>query len=78
MIILKNVRKENNKIYADYYPEDSIEFSKIEFDITNNVFTGKKVGYKLEYDSHLAHAKFALREMAKGERKIKDCTIMWY
>lgn len=78
MINLKNVKKEKNKIFAEYYPEDSTKFSKIEYDVDSGVFKGEKVGHEMECNSHLAHAKFTLREMANGKREIKDCKIMWY
>lgn len=78
MISLKNVRKEKNKIYADYYPEWSEKFNMIYYDISNEIFSGSMVGFEFETKNHLAHAKFALMDMAKGEREIKDCKIMWY
>lgn len=78
MIILKNVKKENNIIYADYYPEDSKKCSKVSYDIKRDEFTGDLVGYEMESENHLAHAKFALWDMADGEREIEDCVIMWY
>ena len=78
MIILKNVKKISNIIYADYYPEDSKEFNTISYDIEKDKFTGELVGYELETEGHLGHAKFALWDMAEGKRKIEDCIVMWY
>lgn len=78
MIRLINVRKENNKIYADYYPEDSKKFRKISLNLLTNEFKGKLVGNELETKSHLGRAKFALFDMRDGKREIKDCQIMWF
>ena len=78
MIALKNVRKENNTIYADYYPESSKKSSQISYDIKNDIFEGELVGdCEQETRCHLGHAKWALWDMAEGKRPIKDCTIMW-
>lgn len=60
MIYLRNVRKENNIIKADYYPEGSNLFSQIEYDCIKKIFNGKLAGYELETRSHLAHTKYAL------------------
>lgn len=78
MIYLKNVKKENNIISADYYPENSDKCSKVSLNIISGEFIGKLVGNDLETKSHLGQAKFALMDMRDGERKIKDCKIMWY
>ncbi|WP_459541695.1 hypothetical protein [Parvimonas micra] len=78
MIKLKKVKKENNIIYAEYYPEDSEKYLKVEYNIITKEFKGELVGHELETKGHLAHAKFTLREMANGKREIKDCKIMCY
>lgn len=41
-------------------------------------FEGKLVGHDLETEFHLDHARHALIEMAKGERVLGDCKVMWY
>ena len=78
MIQLKNVKKENDIISADYYPENSDKCSKVSLNIINGEFIGKLVGNDLETKSHLGHAKFALMDMRDNKRKIEDCKIMWY
>jgi len=78
MICLRNVRKEGNLIKADYYPEGSTVCSEVSIDINTKEFKGELVGYELETEGHLGHAKFALWDMVRGEREIKDCNIMWY
>lgn len=80
MIHLKNVRIKDNRIFADYYPEDSKGFSVVSTSLEDSDdFKGELVKEsKLETKGHLGHARMALREMAEGEREIKDTTIMWY
>lgn len=78
MIHLRNVKKENNIIFADYYPEGSNKYSKISLNLLDNEFKGELAGDELETKSHLAHAKFALWDMRDGKMDIKDCQIMWY
>lgn len=78
MIYLKNVRRENDKILAEYYPENSEIYNTVSVDIETLEFNGSLLGHYLESHSHLAHAKFALLDMVKGKRKIADCQIVWF
>lgn len=78
MIDLKNVKKENSIIYADYYPEWSKKSKKISHSIDNGLFEGDLLGVEYETKNHLSHAYKALMEMSNGEREIKDCKIIWY
>lgn len=78
MIKLKKVKKENNIIYAKYYPEDSEKYSKVEYNIITKEFKGELVGHELETKGHLGHAKYNLMRMAEGKQEIKDTTSMWY
>lgn len=79
MLYLKNVRKEKNKILADYYPEDSNISTVAEIDIDEpENCTVIPTGYDKEYRGHVEHAKYALRDMVKGNRTIADCVVMWY
>ena len=68
MICLRNVRKEGNLIKVDYYPEGSMVCSEVSVDINTKEFKGELVGYELETEGHLGHAKFALSDMVRGER----------
>ena len=80
MIRLKNVRIKNNRIYADYYPEDSVKGSVVSTSLDNSDdFQGNLAGDSdIETKGHLGHARVALREMAEGKRKKEDTVIMWY
>lgn len=78
MIYLKNVKKEKNKIIADYYPEWSTDYKKISYDLNEKKFQGELVGFEYETISHLRHAKSTLIDMANNKREIEDCKVMWY
>ena len=74
MIYLKNVRREGNRIVAEYYPELSEKFSIVSIEDTgdDSTFRGELVGYETETRSHLGMARMILREMARGKRELKD------
>ena len=79
MIRLLNVRKENNIIRAEYFPEDSPKGATAMIDIDNpdNCIV-EATGHELETKGHIGHAKWALQEIATGERPVGDCKVMWY
>lgn len=82
MLNLRNVRKENNVISADYYPEDWGEFGTVS--VNCNDLDDYEVNLspkdKREYSGYpyAINALNALRDMVEGEREIKDCVVMWY
>lgn len=82
MLLLKNVRKEKNRIYANYYPEDWGEFGTVSVNVKdmNDYEINLSNTDQKEYSDYpyAINALNALRDMAKGKREIKDCKIMWY
>ena len=79
MIYLKNVRKENNIIRAEYFPEDSPKGASAMIDIDNpSNCVVEATRYENETKGHIAHAKWALEDMVEEKREIKDCMVMWY
>ena len=82
MLSLKNVKKEKNRIYADYYPEDWEEYGSISVNCNdlNDYEIKLSPTDKKEYSAnpYAINALNVIRNMAKGEKEIKDCTIMWY
>lgn len=82
MLMLKNIKKINNWICADYYPEDWNKFGRV------SVNCADLADYKIklsptdekEYGDYpyATEALNALRDMIKGKKEIKDCKIMWY
>ncbi|MDO4720711.1 MAG: hypothetical protein Q4A78_08615 [Peptostreptococcaceae bacterium] len=79
MLFLRSVRKEGNRIYADYYPEDSTTCTQASISIEDpSDCIVVPTGYHMEGKSTVGHAKIALREMVRGERPIEDTQVMWY
>ncbi|MDU3688162.1 MAG: hypothetical protein E7G18_05695 [Anaerococcus hydrogenalis] len=82
MLNLKNVKKINNWIYADYYPEDWNEFGSVSVNCLNiNDYEIKlSPTDEKEYSSYpyATQALNGLRDMVEGKKEIKDCKIMWY
>lgn len=82
MLHLRNVKKENNVISADYYPEDWGEFGTVSVNCNDlddyEICLSPKD--KREYSGYpyAVNALNALRDMAKGGRGIEDCVVMWY
>ncbi|NLY72079.1 MAG: hypothetical protein GX079_00110 [Tissierellia bacterium] len=73
---MKNIEVKNNRIYADYYPEDSKNFKRISLNLDD--FEGELVGYEMEYKAHEDHAKYALMDIVLGKREMEDYMIMWF
>lgn len=82
MLKLKNVKKDDNYISAEYWPEDWDEFGMVKVNIYDLDDYEVKLSPKdeKEYSAlpYAINALNALRDMAEGKREIKDCTIMWY
>lgn len=77
MITLKRIKRENNIIEADYYPEDSKECGYFKLNTDNgNILEFKSAeGYGKVTASH---AKRELLRIAKLESLPEEKTIMWY
>lgn len=74
MVILKNIKKTENSISADYYPEGKKPkgFMKIQID-----------GYKvIEHEKAsafaAAHVRNELKRLAETNNPPKEKTILWY
>jgi hypothetical protein len=82
MLYLKNVRKEDNRIIADYYPEDWNEHGTVSVNI-NDLDDFEMILSKTDEKEYSAYpyaieALNGIRSMAEGEREIEDCIIMWH
>lgn len=80
MIFLRNIRKDEYRIYGDYYPEDSkILFGTVSVNLNDlDDYTINESGYERDFNNHKAHAINALRDIIEGKREMKDTQIMWY
>jgi len=78
MITLKNIKRENNIISADYYIEDEPGRGYIEVDFLTGkiVFLQAPPGY--ENFSCASHAKRELMRLSKVEKLPERKVVLWY
>lgn len=79
MLNLKNVRREDDWILADYVPEDWDEIGSIAVNV-NNLDDYKIIKSKSDYEfcSYATDALNAVRRMATGEEELSDKMVMTY
>ena len=72
MVILKNIKKTNNMISADYYPEGKGPkgFMRIE--------DGKVTEHENASSFAAPHVRNELRRLAKMENPPTEKTVVWY
>lgn len=74
MVILKNIRKTNSCISADYYPEgkEPSGFMKIQ------ILDGEVVEHENASSFAAPHVKYELERLAKLEFPPTEKTVLWY
>lgn len=74
MVILKNIKKTNSDISADYYPEgkDPKGYMKI------HLADGKVVEHENTSSFAATHVRSELRRIAKMDNPPKEKTVLWY
>ena len=72
MVILKNIKKTNNMISADYYQEGKRQkgFMRIEY--------GKVTEHENASSFAAPHVRNELRRLAKMENPPTEKTVLWY
>ena len=72
MVILKNIKKTNNMISADYYPEgkEPKGFMRIE--------DGKVTEHENASSFAAPHVRNELKRLAKMENPSTEKTVLWY
>jgi len=77
MLRLKNIKKQNKLIEADFYPENSEECGHLVVDLSSEeVISCVDVdGYGISYSGHAAHR---LVKMANDKDERTECVVMWY
>ena len=79
MLRLKNIKKVDNEIKADFYIEDSSECGHIVIDI--NKMDIKEYSMPLGWETYfiyLAHARDSILRMIKENDIVEECLVMWY
>lgn len=79
MLKLKNIKRTNDVISAEYDPEDSGELGSVSVDIKSKEITDYRLS-KLDEDFpiYLNHAADALVEMASKKELPEERLVMWY
>lgn len=79
MLKLKNIKRNNDLITANYDPEHTGELGFISLDLkTGDVVESKASTYDADFPTHLNHAISALRKMISMEELPEERTVMWY
>lgn len=79
MLQLKNIRKNDNTIQADYYPEDREEHGFVIIDCkTGDIINSKTTPSDGELCMYRYHAAYALGRLAKQEMVPDSQRVMWY
>lgn len=74
MVILKNIKKTNDTISADYYPEGKEPKGFMKMKLKNEEI--------IEHDNTSSfaatHVRYELRRLAKMDNPPKEKTVLWY
>ena len=72
MVILKNIKKTNNMISADYYPEgkEPKGFMRIE--------DGKVIEHEIASSFAAPHVRNELKRLARMDNPPVEKTVLWY
>ncbi len=79
MLRLKNIKKNNETIQADYYPEDTMEcgFVKIS-SYSHEILESKLTSYDGVIKAYMSHAVTALERLVDSKSLPEERVVMWY
>ncbi len=79
MLRLKNIKKNNETIQADYYPEGASErgFVKIN-SCTREIIESKLTSYDGAVKAYMSHAATALERLIDSKSLPEEQVVMWY
>lgn len=79
MVTVKNLKRTDKTIEADFYPENSSEAGHIVVDIASGEILSRVEarGYERRF-SYTAHARQALLEFARSDELPEKHVVMWY
>ncbi len=79
MLRLKNIKKNNETIQADYYPEDSAECGFVKINsCTREIIESKLTSYDGVIKAYMSHAATALDRLIDSKSLPKEQVVMWY
>ena len=74
MVILKNIKKTENSISADYYPEGKEPKGFMKMRISDE----EVVEHEMTCMFSAPHVKYELRRLAKLDNPPKEKRVLWY
>ena len=79
MLKLKNIKKNNDIISAEYEPENSGVVGRIEIDMSSGKVIKSVVSeYDKELPVYINHAINGLKKLSSAKELPSEKTIMWY
>ena len=79
MVRLKNIKRTDKTIEADYYPETTDEKGFILMDCeTQEIIDCQTTSYDCAFDTYLIHAQMELIRLATAEKVPTERTVLWY
>lgn len=79
MLKLKNIKRNNGLITANYDPESTGELGFISLDLkTGDVVESKASKYDEDMPTHLQHGISALKKLIKEDTLPEEKLVMWY
>ncbi len=78
MVVLRAIKRNQNKIEADYYPENRNAYGHISIDLSN----GKRLEHipapDCFHEMYGSHAETELLRLAKLEKLPQEKFVLWY
>ncbi len=79
MVTLRNIKKDNKTISAEYEPENSGLVGSIKLDIASgNVIDSVSTELDNPFPMYLFHATRALEKLAQKDNVPEEKMVMWY
>ena len=79
MLTLRNIKRSNGIIYAEYEPENSNTTGNISIRISDKeVISTEASAYDKDFPIYLNHAIKALKKIANEEELPEEKNVMWY
>lgn len=78
MIVLKNIKKDEHSIEADYYPEGVGARGYVKISLPDGEYLEVIPSPEYPNSSDPAHARYELLRLAELETLPKEKTVLWY
>lgn len=79
MLRLKNIKKNDKIIQADYYPEDTMECGFVKINsYSHEILESKLTSYDGVTKTYMSHAATALARLIDSKSLPEERVVMWY